>query len=549
MTTRRAIFAVSVALAAVVIFSPLAAALVAGVHDPSFAASPIVSPLLRSSLIALFAAVFAVAVGMPFAWLVDRARRPIRVACWAAALLALIVPPYVVAESAIVLFGPAGKVSRGVALLCGLGPPASDVVGRARFAVPGFVFTAPAAGVVIGAGLFPIVAFAAAAAMRRTDRRTFDAARLMRGRSGVLRVASAALVPPTIGAALIVFAIAFAESVVPQLLRQPAAGEAINERAQSGDVAAAARLGAAAMPPVLLAGAAGAWLIARARSASVASLEGDVPRFDAPTTPRFADAGAVIAMVAATAVGLLAPAIAMGWLVATAAVPVGGRASIETSGFWAAIGRAASLVRDDALRTASLAIGTATLAVVLAVGVARPLSRTRRGGAWLGLFGAGLAVPAPIVGLGLTTLWNGTFGNAIYGSVAVVALAWLARFLPVAILLVYAALTRVPPELEDAAALAGRGPVGRFVSVVLPAAAPGFAAAWAAVYVLSATESVATLLVSPPGAPFLAPSVINLVRRGQDPAIAACQAILLAVVITPLSLLTGGLAVARRARR
>jgi iron(III) transport system permease protein len=69
---------------------------------------------------------------------------------------------------------------------------------------------------------------------------------------------------------------------------------------------------------------------------------------------------------------------------------------------------------------------------------------------------------------------------------------------------------------------------------VLPNAAPGLVAAWLAIYVLSATEFGATLLVAPPGSPLLAPSVVNLMRRGQDPEIAACQFLLLAVIALPL---------------
>jgi len=115
-----------------------------------------------------------------------------------------------------------------------------------------------------------------------------------------------------------------------------------------------------------------------------------------------------------------------------------------------------------------------------------------------------------------------------------VLLAWFARFLPIAIFLVQGALARVPRELESAAALAGRGPLDRFMSVVLPSASPGIVAAWLAMYVLCATEFSATLLIAPPGSPLLAPSVVNLMRRGQDPEIAACQVLLLAVVALPL---------------
>jgi iron(III) transport system permease protein len=68
----------------------------------------------------------------------------------------------------------------------------------------------------------------------------------------------------------------------------------------------------------------------------------------------------------------------------------------------------------------------------------------------------------------------------------------------------------------------------------MPIAAPGLAAAWLAMYVLCATEFSATVLIAPPGSPLLAPSVVNLMRRGQDPEIAACQFLLLAVVALPL---------------
>jgi iron(III) transport system permease protein len=152
----------------------------------------------------------------------------------------------------------------------------------------------------------------------------------------------------------------------------------------------------------------------------------------------------------------------------------------------------------------------------------------------LGILGAGLAVPAALVALGLIILWDHGWSAAIYQGLTVVLLAWFARFLPIAIFLTQGALARVPHELESAAALAGRRPFERLVSIVLPNAAPGLVAAWLAMYVLSATEFSATLLIAPPGSPLLAPSVVNLMRRGQEPEIAACQFLLLAVIALPL---------------
>ncbi len=230
--------------------------------------------------------------------------------------------------------------------------------------------------------------------------------------------------------------------------------------------------------------------------------------------------------------------VALIWLAVTASLPhesaLGAHKVLRASGFFESLRGAWELAHDDAVRTVLLAGLTATLATGFAIVLAR-LASGAGYGTLLGCLGAGLAVPAPILGLGIITLWNGT---ALYHNVAIVLLAWLSRCFPLVIFLVQAALARVPRELESAAALAGRGPFERFALVVLPNAAPGLVAAWLAMYILSATEFSATLLVAPPGSPLLAPSVVNLMRRGQDSEIAACQFLLLSVIALPLVPLT-----------
>jgi iron(III) transport system permease protein len=234
---------------------------------------------------------------------------------------------------------------------------------------------------------------------------------------------------------------------------------------------------------------------------------------------------------------MIFPFTSLIWLAVTAQLPqasvIGSHQVLRASGFFDSLRGAWELAHDDAIRTVLLAGFAATLATIFAIALARMASRFGWGPV-LGVAGAGLAVPAPIVGLGLMVLWNHGWSAMIYQGPAIVVLAWFARFLPVAIFLTQGALARVPRELESAAALAGRNPLERLFSIVLPNAAPGLVAAWLALYVLSATEFSATLLVAPPGSPLLAPSVVNLMRRGQDPEIAACQFLLLAVIALPL---------------
>lgn len=522
------------------VFSPLVATLAGTGLRPGQllpALREATGPLGGSVVTALYSGGVSLLLGLPFALCVEKAGRTWRRIFWAGGLLVLMVPPYLVGESWIVLLGPAGKLSRLIWILFGAGPRSHAAAEAARFTVPGFVFTEPVVGVVMGACLFPIVALAVASAWRRTDRRVFESARLAQGARGVRRIAAQVLAPPALGAALLVFAITLTEFAVPQLLRVRTVAESIYERIQEGEVATAAALGLVLLPLVVAAGALGIWVLTRARLASLAGLEGEVPKFaESRGAPgRVLRAGLVA--FAALLPALLLPFISLVWLAVTAASPPasapGPHQVLQASGFLGSLHGAWELAHDDAVRTVVLAALAATLATILATALARLGARSGCR-PLLGALGAGLAVPAPIVGLGLVTLWNRDWSEVIYQSPVIVLLAWFARFLPVAIFLMLGALARVPRELEEAAALAGRKPLQRFLGVVVPGILPGLVASWLATYVLCATEFSATLLVNPPGSPLLAPSIVNLMRRGQDPEIAACQFLLLAVIGLPL---------------
>ena len=542
-TGPRILAAAAMVIAAAIVFSPLVAALVGtglDAHALGAAMRTVAGPLggLGGSVeTALVSALVALLLGVPFAILVERSRPGLRRVCWSLGLMVLIIPPYIVAESWIVLLGPAGKISRLAATLLGFGPHSTNPIEIARFSVPAFVYTWPSVGVVMGGCLFPMVALAVASAFRRTDRRVFESARIAQGRRGVCRIAAQTLIPPALGAALLVFAVTLTEFAVPQLLRVRTIGEAVYERIQEGDLATAAALGLPILPVVIVAGGLGAYVLMRARSASLAGLEGEVPKFTGRPAGLAGDFTAGIMTFFTTIPAFILPLTSLIWLVVTAKLPpgslMGSHKVLRASGFLESLRGAWELAHNDAVRTVLLAGFAATLATLFAIVLARLASRIGWG-PLLGVVGAGLAVPAPIVGLGLIVLWNHDWSSAVYQGSALVVLAWFARFLPVAIFLVQGALARVPRELESAAALAGRNPFERFVSVVLPNAAPGIVAAWLATYVLSATEFSATLLVSPPGSPLLAPSVVNLMRRGQDPEIAACQVLLLSVIALPL---------------
>jgi iron(III) transport system permease protein len=539
----RAFAVFALLIAGGIVFSPLLAALFGtGLRASDLADSfrGIVRLYGTSLESASFSAGVALLLGAPFAMIVERSRPRLRRIFWALGLLVLMVPPYIAAEGWIVLLGPAGKISKALALFIGFGPRSKDAVELARYAAPGYIYTWQGVGLVMGGCLFPIVALAVASALRRTDRRIFESARIAQGAGGVRRIAAHILVPPALGAAMLVFAVTLTEFAVPQLLRVRTVGESVYERIQEGALGTAAALGLPLLPLVVAAGALGATVLMRARVASLAGLEGEAPKFTDPDAGGLGNFWAGLMTAVAVTPGLLLPITSLIWLAATAKLPaasaIGAHRVLRASGFADSLRGAWDLAHNDAVRTVLLAALAATIATLLAIVLARMTSRYGWGPA-LGALGAGLAVPAPTVGLGLITLWNHDWSAFIYQGAGIVILSWLARFLPLAIFLAQTALARVPRELEHAAALAGRGPIERMAAVIIPNAAPGLVAAWLATYVLSATEFSATLLIAPPGSPLLAPSVVNLMRRGQDPEIAACQFLLLAVIALPIAAL------------
>ncbi|WP_441511434.1 ABC transporter permease [Bosea sp. TAF32] len=145
------------------------------------------------------------------------------------------------------------------------------------------------------------------------------------------------------------------------------------------------------------------------------------------------------------------------------------------------------------------------------------------------------ALPGVVVALALVTV-TVRIALPLYQTVATVVFAYVLMFLPRALVGLRAGIAQVPVELERAAAALGRNPAHALLTVTLPLAAPGVAAAMALVAMGVATELTATLLLAPNGTRTLATEFWALTSE-LDYANAAPYAVLMILLSLPMTAL------------
>jgi iron(III) transport system permease protein len=125
--------------------------------------------------------------------------------------------------------------------------------------------------------------------------------------------------------------------------------------------------------------------------------------------------------------------------------------------------------------------------------------------------------------------------GSIYDSAAVLPLAYLARFFPFAFQALAPAGRRLDPALLEAAALDGASATQRLFRVALPSCRGAVGLGAALIFLLSARELDATLLLHPPGYDNLAMRIYDLFHYGPGAQVAALC--VMTVALSALALL------------
>jgi iron(III) transport system permease protein len=469
--------------------------------------------LLTSTLLGTGAAALATVIGAPLGLLLARADLPARRLLRFAFVVPLVIPPYILALAWIYVGGSAGIVAQGV--------------GRDLFS--GWTYSLAGCILVLGISFYPLSMLATEAAARRVDGRLEEAALLVTHPRRVLRRITLPLIAPSIAAAaLIILVLALAEFGVPGLLRvRVFTTEVFTAFAALYDFGAATALATPMLALALLAGIAAKLVIGERLLATRRGVHTGLPQtLGCWRVPVLTGLSLMLAIFVVLPLAVLALEAGRVERV-TAAVKSSGQA-ITNSLVLATIG------------------ATCIVAIAVLLGYGRARARTRLGGFVDLAFIVVFAVPSTVVGVGLIGLWNrpGLLGE-IYASPVMILLAYIARFVPVAALILAASVRQVPASFEEAAEIAGASWPRTFACIVLPQIRTGLAAAGVVVFIFAFSELGATVLVAPPGESTLPVRVYTLIANTPSSEVAALALMQSGIVLIPLALLG---AFARRKR-
>src|SRR5436190_18547 len=183
------------------------------------------------------------------------------------------------------------------------------------------------------------------------------------------------------------------------------------------------------------------------------------------------------------------------------------------------------------LNSLGLATVAATLAVLLGAIIGWIDLRTRIPGRKLLDYFAliPLGLPGIVVAVALIQFWL-AMPIALYGTLAILFLAYVGRYLPLGVRAANASLRQVDPSLEESAQILGASWWTTMREVTLPLIRPGLFAGWLLVFVPVIQELSASILLFSSSSITLAVAVYNLYETGYIEPVAALAIINMLII-------------------
>jgi iron(III) transport system permease protein len=184
--------------------------------------------------------------------------------------------------------------------------------------------------------------------------------------------------------------------------------------------------------------------------------------------------------------------------------------------------------------TNSLVIGltSATVVMLLALLVAWVVFRTRLRGRWLleNLGTLPLVFPGVVLGVAVLRTYL-TVPIPIYGTIWIIAVAFVARYMPYGIRFGEAGLLQIHHELEESAQVGGASFVRVLRSIVVPLMMPALFGGWIYVFLLSVKELSLAMLLYGPQSAVISATMFDLWQNGQVTELSAFCIVVTAIFV------------------
>lgn len=167
------------------------------------------------------------------------------------------------------------------------------------------------------------------------------------------------------------------------------------------------------------------------------------------------------------------------------------------------------------LNTLEVGLATAVVGGALSFAVGYTVVRTRAPGRRLIDVVATIpvAIPGLVIGVAYLWAWIGLPGG-LYGTIWILALAFVARFIPDTVKALSTSLMQIHKELEEAAFICGRSLPSTIRTIVLPLARPGVVAAMTLLFILSTRELGSSLFLYSSGSMVMAVQLLSYYEGG-----------------------------------
>jgi iron(III) transport system permease protein len=487
--------------------------------------------LWRTVTVAGAATLLSALIGTAAALALGLCRLPMRRVLAFLFVLPMLIPPQIAALSWITALGPSSTLLNAL----GLAPPLGA---RHPLYGPGGI------ALLLGVQHAPLVFLPLMAALRRFPAGLVEAARLAgAGQGAVLGGIVLPLLRPALAGALaLAFVAAIGNFGIAALLGIPANHLLLTVLIwQRLAGLGPAGLSEAALLSLLLAALAAAALWAEARAGRrsrrfiTAGATAPAPRLTLGPW-RWAVTAAISLYLAAVL------ALPLASLVATALVPAIGVALTPATATLRNL-EAVLFVQQNTAVAFRNSLALSAAAAVILVGLALAMVRVRLPGLVRAIIDLPYALPGVCLGVAVILVHLSplpVIGVSLYGGLGLILIAYLARFQALALKPIAGAAARLDPALEEAARLAGAGPLTRLVTIALPLLAPAAAASGILVALTALNEITVSILLYAAGSQTLGVVVFGLHDGGavgQAAAVSVVGLVLVLVLMGVASLL------------